>query len=74
MEHEWEDRPLYETRSSEVETETSGGEKVTVEMDVNFVLDVKSLRRCRRCGQESVDGQDPKDTCDEALARQVMES
>ncbi|KKL27848.1 hypothetical protein LCGC14_2381080, partial [marine sediment metagenome] len=35
---------------------------------------IKSLRRFRRCRQEELNGKEPKDSCDMALVREVMES
>ena len=74
MEHDWEDVPLRQEDSLAFRAFRPDGSEVEVEVGLDVIVDVKSLRRCRRCGQVSVDGADPEDACDEALARQVMES
>lgn len=82
MEHKWVEQPLDTASSKEIKlppgTKLPGG-GVSKEGDV-FVLNfkmhtqVKSLRVCSVCGQESVDGEDPKDSCDIKQVRDVLES
>jgi len=71
--HDWEGLPLSERVPFDVDAEDANGDPVHVHLDLNFVLRVKSRRRCRRCGIESIDGEEPEG-CDQALARSVMES
>lgn len=73
-EHDWEDLPLSEQEPLDVDAEDGDGNQVHVHVDLKFIFRVKSRRRCRRCGSESIDGEEPKDSCDQALARSVMES
>ena len=50
-------------------------DEVVVDLYTQFtIVGVRSLRVCELCGRESVDGKSPKDSCDEARARKVMES
>ena len=72
--HDWEDQPLRRKDLLEFDAAHPDGDEVHFHITMDIVLDVESLRTCRRCGQESVDGKDPKDSCDMSVVKRVMES
>lgn len=71
--HLWRERPLNGTDHHRYEFKKDSDE--VVDLYTQFtVFGVQSLRVCELCGQESVNGGDPKEPCSTALARQIMES
>ena len=74
--HDWEDIPNPQKNVSDFVFKGPEGE-VHLHLEMTVVMDpgtIKSLRRCRRCYQEELNGEEPRDSCDMAVVRQVMES
>lgn len=71
MEHKWVEKSLDTIERHNFEL----SEHVKISLNtVVKIVGVKSLRVCSVCGLESVNGEEPMETCGEAQARQVMES
>lgn len=72
--HLWRERPLNGTDHHRYGFKKDSDE-VVVDLYTQFtIFGVQSLRVCELCGQESVNGGDPKESCSTAQTRQVMES
>lgn len=76
--HDWEEKDLSAPSRSVKEfsgTDKDGNQfSVVIDLTLNFTyVDITSVRVCRRCGQESVNGREPKESCDTAQVRDVME-
>jgi len=74
MNHVWKNQSLKDRKKFVFERK-DGKYDFHITLDTEFTMTgIKSLRVCELCGQESVNGKLPKDSCDEAQARKVMES
>lgn len=71
MDHAWEEKPLEDVQKYHFDLHGMGRISLTTMIKI---VNMKSLRVCKTCGQESVNGEDTKETCDEAQARKIMES
>ncbi len=69
--HSWEQQPLVTTKVHDLVM--SDGTPMKLNLEFNMI-GMKEIRKCRACGQESVDGKAPKDSCRDRVARAVMES
>lgn len=86
--HSWGVRPLREIRPLQIPLgpaqphwgtvlgqQFPAGVPVVLSLNLDFqVTGMGSLRVCDSCGQESIDGRLPADTCKDRLVRSVMES
>lgn len=74
--HVWEERSLHPTTKSRFEVPASTNNPHTrFNIQLNFqMVDMRSVRVCARCGQESVDYKEPELSCEEYLVNKIMKA
>jgi hypothetical protein len=77
IDHEWEEQELETDEKLHIESEavdpvTKEKTPVIFDFSLHFIVAVQSLRICKLCGAESVDGKLPEEDCGTTMVRQIM--
>jgi hypothetical protein len=72
--HQWENVELSKDSESNSTFLDKDGSQVTIYIQfITDWVDIENLRRCVRCGQESINFKEPKFTCDYKQIQDIME-
>jgi len=74
--HIWEENSLHPVTKSKFEVPaTANSPHTKFKIQLNFqMVGMRSVRKCKKCGQESIDYKDPELSCREFVVSKVMKS